>query len=341
MEKNYTFSLTSSPAGIKKGSKKLTRYTKELIKVGKYVKDSVGLAFEVTQDTLVHWRDTFKCWIENGLKVPIPLGHAAADDPEKNQGWVREMFIEGDALMGVLELTDPKLALTTDVSIYVPCDFVDGHGNEYVQPITHVALCTNPVIPGLKGFEKLSLSLGDKPMDKQKLAKMLAPLAGLENEFLGKLYLALASDDVGTKGITALMPGLADDADDAAIEAWIAKTKAAAAFSRTDPTSDVLVKLVAENRTIKIDGLVKAGLITPATKKAIEGQYTESKTLALTLATGANDGFDFLMQILTENKTVALGEKSAQQLLELANQRAQGEQNPIARDVDKRVEAAK
>lgn len=335
MEKNYTFSLTNSPAGIKKGSKKLTRYTKELIKVGKYVKDSVGLAFEVTQDTLVHWRDTFKCWIENGLKVPIPLGHAAADDPEKNQGWVREMFIEGDALMGVLELADPKLALTTDVSIYVPCEFVDGHGNEYVQPITHVALCTNPVIPGLKDFEKLSLSLGDKQMDKKmdkkKLAKMLAPLAGLKNEFLGKLYLALASEE---------MPGLADDADDAAIEAWIAKTKAVT-FSRTDPASDVLVRLVAENRTIKIDGLVKAGLITPAGKKAIEGQYTESKTLALTLATGANDGFDFLMQILAENKTVALGEKSAQQLLELSNRRAQGEQNPISRDIEKRRAAAK
>lgn len=309
--KNFILQLQVKPAvKIASSSKGLTRYTKELIKVGKYVKDSVGLAFEVTHDTLVHWQNTFEKWIANGNKVPIPLGHDSADEPEKNAGWVQDMYIVGDALIGVLELADPKLALTTDVSIYVPPEFVDGHGRKYIQPITHVALCTNPVIPGLKDFQELSLSLGDNEVDKKMLAKML---------------------------------GLAEDADESAIKAAITKATAKEVVpdkvlsqTKVDPTNNVLVNLVAENRIIKIASLVKAGLVIPAVKTAIEDQYTKKDTLALSLSGGWDDGFDFLLKILAENATVALGEKSGQQLIELANTRAKGPENVIASDITRR-----
>ncbi len=310
--KNYVLHLQTAPAVLefdKTTTPHMHRFRKELIRVGQYVKESAGLAFEVTRKTLEHWVATFERWSINGNKVPIPLGHDAADNPEKNQGWVKNLLVVGDSLFAIMELIDPAMALTTDVSIYVPAKFVDGKGRTYVQPIAHVALCTNPVVPGLKGFEQLSLSneSGELKMDKKKIAKLL---------------------------------GLAEDADEAAIMAAITKTKAAPAKALSQAselsTKDPIVNLVRENRAIKVAGLVKAGLITPAAKTAIEEQYTQPESLALTLSGGWDDGFDFLLRIIAENKTVPLGENSNGQLLELTNTRAVGEVNPIAADVEKR-----
>ncbi len=306
---NIVLQLQTAPATESATESGMTTYRKELIRVGQYVKDSIGLAFEVTRETLKHWVDTFDRWTANGNKVPIPLGHGAADKPEANQGWVKQMVVDGDSLFGTMELKDRQLALTTDVSIFVPGEHVDGRGNKYTQPIAHVALCTDPVIPGLKGFEQLSLSLGDSQVDKKKVAKLL---------------------------------GLAEDTDEAGILAAIVKAtkkapdKSLALTTTSTPASGALVKLVVDNRNIKVGALVKAGVITPAIETAIKEQYTKAEPLALSLSGGWDDGFDFLVRILTENKTVPLGEKSAAQLLELANTRAQGEQNPIAADVNRR-----
>lgn len=307
---NVMLRLATEPASIMMQTAGLTRYTKELIKIGSYVKDSAALAFEVTHDTLVHWRDTFHRWIANGLKVGIPLGHDAADKPEKNQGWVLDMYVEGDALVGVLELKDPELALTTDVSIFVPGQHTDGRGNKYVQPIQHVALCTNPVIPGLKGFEQLSLSEGVSSM---KLNETLCKMLDLKD----------ADDDAIVAAVKAksATPG---------------KKDADKVLSQELTALSPLVKLVQDNRGIKISALVGAGLISPAVKTAIEEQYIKPESLALSMSSGHDDGFDFLVKIIAENKTVPLGEKTAAQLLELANTRAAGEANPIEKDVTRR-----
>ncbi len=87
---------------------------------------------------------------------------------------------------------------------------------------------------------------------------------------------------------------------------------------------DKMIEAIAENRRLKISGLVEAGLITPAIKTVIEEQYMKPKMLASSLPDGRDDNFDFLMKILTENKPVKLGEQTGVQLLELPNIRAQG-----------------
>ena len=314
---NMTLQLATAPA-VKEFDKTTTphmyRYRKELIKVGNYVKDSADLAFSVTRKTLEHWRDTFQQWRLNGNKVPIPLGHAAADSPEKNVGWVVGMQLDGDSLYGIMELIDPTLALTTDVSIFVPAQQVDGRGQRFVQPIVHVALCTNPVIPGLKGFEQLSLSLSQGDM-KMTLKETLCKSLGVKAD-------------------------LSDDAIMLALEAVKQKTPVKEKKLSQGGVSDPLVKLVAENRGIKVSALVTAGLLTPAAKTAIEEQYMKPEALTLSLSGGWDDGFDFLVKVLSENKPVGLGEKTGAQLLELANTRARDETNPVTADVDRRREAA-
>lgn len=287
----------------------LQRYRKELVKVGRYFKSATEQAFEVTRDTLDHWVTTFNRWIDNGNKVPIPLSHEKASNPADNQGWVHKLWREDDTLVGLMELKDENLALTTDVSICVQGEVIDGKGQKYLQPITHVALCTDPVIPGLEKFEKLSLSMGDNEMDKKKLAKLL---------------------------------GIVEDASDELIVSTIEGLKVVPAIKLSQTTVDpVLVRVVAESRANKLNALVSVGLLTPAMKDVIEAKYVKEDALTLSLSKGGEDGFDLLLKVLTENKLTdgLLSESTGVQVLELANR--MNKPSGMAEITNKKREAAK
>ncbi len=293
---NMVLQLETAPAMELAGDDGLKRFSKELIRVGKYVKASAGQTFEVTSAVLDHWVQTFSQWIAGGNKVSIPLGHETVNNPDKNQGWVTGLKRVGDSLFGIMELLNPDLALVTDVSIGVPAEFTDGKGTRYVRPITHVALTTKPVVPGLGAFEAMSLSLGDSKMDVQQLASLL----GMTGDVSEELVLA---------EVTKLKP------------------------KSVDP---LVVTLTAESRQAKLDALVTAGTITPAVKDIIASQYIDEDALTLSLANTGDDGFETLFKVLALNKPVALGENTAAQLLELSNTRAANNVNPVAADVDKR-----
>ncbi len=303
--------LKTAPAselGLSQGG--LTQFKKELIRVGDYIKDSTQQRFSVVKDTLNHWVRTFDLWLANGNKVSIPIGHEKAGDADRNQGWVTALSVEGDSLYGIMELKDPALALTSDVSIYVPVEVVDGQGIMYKAPITHIALCTDPVIPGLESFEKLELSYGDSNMD-----------------FMKKIYKALslsgdkANEDGAVDAIAALIPKPEDG-----------------------PAKDLgpLASLMSDNRDLKLSGLLSAGLITPELKDVIEAKYVKPEACALELSQKNktnSDAFDFLFDVLSKNKPVELGEQTGVQSLELANTQT-GKASPVETDVKKRRVAA-
>ncbi len=286
----------------------LNKFRKELIKVGNYNHPSTNQKFSITSKTLTHWVNEFNRWVANGNKVPVPPGHDNANDPEKNQGWVTSMFVEEDSLYGILELLNPDLALTTDVSISVPAEFTDSKGIKYILPITHVALTTFPVVTGLKDFVRLSLSKGGKNMD---FLKKLAESLGLKDKDVTEDAVILALENV----------------------------KKVKPKDDSTGTIDPVVKLVGENRDLKLSNLVKAGLITPAIKDTISAKYVDTKVLALSMATKQDDGFDLLYEVLKENRVVALEERSGVQSLELANQSTE-QPNAMAKEISKRREAA-
>lgn len=317
-EENLVLQLQTFPA-MEFSEKGLTRYRKELIKVGKFIKETTGQAFEVTGELLDHWVNTFKRWVDNGNKVPIPLSHSTADESETNQGWATDIFREDDSLFGILELLNPDLALTTDVSIYVPSEVIDGRGRKYSLPISHISLCTDPVIPGLEKFMKLSLSKGVSDM-----------------EFLKRLVEKLGLSLEGEPTEEAIMLAL-----DAKLKTDVAKVQASQSQkSQSNAVDPLVVNLMRENRVGKLNTLLGAGLITPAVKGIIEKRYVEKEALTLSLSSGADDGFDTLFEILTKNKTTQLGEKSGPQLLEMANVRAKATVSPIRADVQRRRVAA-
>jgi len=259
MNETMILQLVTFPAcsvGLSTGG--LTQYRKELIKVGKYIHPATKVEFEVTLSTLAHWVDVFTRWTTAGNHVPIPLGHARAGNPEDNVGWVTGMSVEGNSLIGIMELNDPKLSLTTDVSICVESKVTDGKGVEYSNIITHVSLCTDPVIAGLGKFTKLSLSIGET--DMEFLKKLAVKLGIKDDEVTEELVLSTLADP---------KPGLSQ-------------------------VVDPVVKLVSENRALKLSNLVKAGLITPAIKDVISAKYVDVTVLALSMANKQEDGFDTL-----------------------------------------------
>jgi len=308
MKDNRILQLQTFPAAaVGFGQSGLQQFRKELIKVGRYVKDSH--AFNVTLDTLNYWVKTFDRWIANGNKVPIPPGHDKANDPTENQGWVTSMFVENNSLFGIMELKDPALAKVTDVSISVPLSITDGNGEKYVNLIDHVALCVDPVITGLEDFTILSLSIGEQKM-----------------EFLKKLAAKLSLTGEPTEeGILAKLGDVVKPDDKA---------------SETTENVPALVKLLSENRAIKLSALVKAGKITPAMKEVIEKKYVDAESIKLELSSTKDmEAFDLLFEILSQNKPVDLSEQSGVQALELANV-STSKPNPIQADVTRRRAAA-
>lgn len=312
VESSMILQLQTFPAtNIGLSNSGLTQFRKEVIKVGKYIHPATKKAFEVTVDLLNHWVATFNRWVGAGNQVPIPLGHSKVANPESNAGWVTGLAVEDGSLFGIMELSDPKLSLTTDVSLCVDAEVTDGKGNKYTNIITHIALCTDPVIAGLGKFTKLSLSK-EGETNMEFLKKIAEALGIKEKEPTEELVLSALSEKVKPP-----------------------QKKEELSQTVTDP----VVKLVSENRALKLSNLVKAGLITPAIKDTITATYVETKALALSMESKVDDGFDLLYEVLSKNTPVALSEVSGVQSIELANQSVE-QPNAMQKEVSKRRVAA-
>lgn len=153
------------PAGpqTQAGGRLEQRFRKRLIGIGHFVKPADNIEFDVTRRTLEHFAEQFRRMKANGVQVPVPDGHKNAGSADHNRGYVEDMFIEGDSLVGVLRMIGPDAiaaAQRCDVSIFAPPVLIDGRGNRYERPIEHVALCTDPVVPGLGEFIPLAASKG-------------------------------------------------------------------------------------------------------------------------------------------------------------------------------------
>lgn len=284
----------------------LVGFRKEVLKVGHYVKESTNQVFDITSKILDDLVATFDKWIAGGNKVPVPLGHERAHLPEFNRGWVRSLVREGNSLYSILELSDPDLALTTDVSVCIEDKVTDGNGINYENVLTHIALTCEPVVGKLNNFMKLSL-VGETDM-----------------EFLKKIGKALGLKGEPTEESVML-----------AIETKKPDEKKVELSQVVDP----VVKLVSENRALKLSNLVKAGLITPAINDRIAAKYVDVTVLALSMAEKAEDGFDTLYNVLVDNHPVKLDEVTGVQSLELANLSV-AQPNAMQVEVAKRRKAA-
>lgn len=143
-------------------------YHKELVHIGTFT-PSEDQVVTITDLDLQHWVDTFREYQENGLDVPIYVGHVELDDPsapEKRRGHLEDVWIQSNkqgvmALFGRIKFDSTAAAelRSSQVSINSVPYFVDGKGRAYDRPLTHIAITDIPVVPGLEPFVALSLSL--------------------------------------------------------------------------------------------------------------------------------------------------------------------------------------
>lgn len=303
---------------------KIQRFSKDLIRAGDWVKASTDQRFKIDAEWMAGRVAEFGRMKAAGVRVPVPVGHT--NDPEANRGYLEELWVDGDTLMGAIDLIGDKaiaLASTCEVSIYVPEKITDGKGNEYVQPIEHVALVTDPVISGQKKFIPIAasrggptvkvpvcrLSKGDSTMKWQDLCAAL----GLSTEGL--------DDTSGPAAVLKKLEELTSQNKNLSKEAADAKTALAASRNKPEP-DPVVLRLARENREMKLDRLVEAGKITPAVRAKLAGCFIGENDANLKLSLDADgDGrFCAMVEALGENDPVKLKEQTASQSFALNRQ---------------------
>lgn len=320
------FSATSSVVDVDGVPRR--KFRKDLIRVGTYVKDSEDLEFQVTRDTLDHWVQRFVEMKANGVRVPIPNTHGSAGDADENRGYVDDLFIEGDTLVMACEMIGEagiEAAAKSDVSIYSPEEIVDGKGVKYERPIEHVALCTDPVVPGLGEFIPLAASMKaeENKMNLEKIKSAFSIEEKVTTDNVEELVLSKHT------ALTVELKKLSDE---------FVAFKASATKNVTKP-DEALVSLSADNRRMKLEGLVEAAKITPAVRDKLTKIFVDTEPLTLALSNGTASQFDAIFDALKENDPVKLHELTGKQV-ELSSS-VSDKKNPLMADVERRLEEAK
>jgi hypothetical protein len=329
------------------GGQPVKRFRKELIRVGTYC-TSDGLEFTVDESSIDNWSAQFSRMCSNGVKVPVPTSHT--NDSTANRGWMVDIFREGQSLIGVVDLVGEDaiaMAGRTDVSIFSPAHHTDGKGNTYDWPITHVALCTDPVIPGLDGFVPLAASLGKTPDNVPVF------IANKENPVafkFEKIQKALGIEEKLTEAnadtaIVASFSGVTDKVATLIGEVKVLKGDLAKAKNpapvEPKPVDPELLRLSRENHGMRLDGLVATGRITPAVREKLKGVFigVDGAVLSLSLSSGTSEQFGLVLDALADNDPVTLGEQTKAQTLALSH-KTEDQTSPLVVDAERRAKAA-
>lgn len=313
-KKNTILALSCGPTEPVVLSGDGLRLMKELVRVGRYTPDGKRVV-EITPRWLDHWEKTFLAFTKAGNKVPLPLTHDGAKDPDKNRGWVREVFRRGDSLFGIVELHGPdadRLAKTTDVSIYSPPQYRDGAGNEFKYPITHVALCTDPMVGNLDGFRVIAASLSSKENDVPTTFASIAKELGLADDADAAAIIAAIKKLKGgdkSKEVKAQLDAVSKERDDL-------KLSLAAATKREDPAPQ-LVKLSKRVVEQDIDKLVADNRVSKATADELKAALASDDAVKFSLVTG-DERVEKIIAALAKNKVIENGERTGTQTIEMS-----------------------
>jgi hypothetical protein len=288
MALNWTKALFLSSNPIDSAGSGLV-FEKELIYVGHFTKGDQE--WDVTEESIDHWILEFSKMSAHGFKIVLPVEHTF--DPEKNRGYVTALSKKPNsrgvmALFGRTEFRDleaAKLALSTDVSIYSPPTYLMGNGYNAIRPITHVALTTYPVVPGLSPFETLAASFAQGSlMVLIELAKKLGLEVpeGADDAAVSEMILKAFTD-----AKKAATPAPATDPAVAASLSELLSLLKKDTKPASDPNEAIMLSMITDNRNLKIDSLVSTFKLSPAEATAWKKAYTPT---AMALST--TDGFE-------------------------------------------------
>lgn len=327
------------------------RYVKELARVGEFRRRSDGNTYQLDGALLSQMADSTRKWLANGNTTSLPAGHDTTGNPDRNRGQVTDVFVEGDALYGVIEAIGEdgiKAASRSHVSIFSEGPAVkDSQGREYPWAIQHVALTTDPVINQQQPFIPIAASNGtieadilqpateQKHMDLKQLQKRL----GLDNELTEEN----AIEEIGKAFDTA--KGEVPEATKTEL------SNVKSQLQEAQKGGDKTIQLSNNERAMgkrmvqqEAQRLVEQGKLTPAQRDKLVPELTATdEQIAF-----ANDGSDCpalkLLKTFEDNSAIKLGEQTGHQVVELAHKPAGGggedKNAPSKEEIDARAKRA-
>lgn len=335
-------------------------YVKDLISVGTWRDPARGDTFDVTEADLDHWAREFARMKANGVKVPVPDGHTF--DSASNRGYVEDVYRDGKTLFGKIDLIGEDaiaMASRTEVSIYSPASVIDGKGNKYDHPISHVALTPVPVISGQGSFVPIKLS---RDATERVPAYRLAQEYPTMNPELLAVAKALGCDTSSAKSDKELHDlilskhgaakqdaekavAMSRERDDAVRNLSLARTEIDALKQGSKgETNPRILKLSRESRTAQLDSL------NPHDLTALKPVIDEAKAifvpasddaLALSLTPAADAMFDGFVRSLKKLDLKALGEQTRAAVALSRNAPSDGNGAPDPDRVRKNVDQMK
>lgn len=324
--------MSELPIRYNEAGQPTLRVTKDLLAVGTYVPPNKAWTLQVDPDRLHKLARRFSSMQAAGVRVPlISVDAKGAHNwkPENGRGYLTGVAVQGDRLIGDIELIGDdaiKLAGRTEVSVGIHPDFRDGSGNSHGEAIDHVAICLNPVVPNQQSW-RIAASRGGQADDRDELCMSMPAASSSENHPmpLSADALKALSDKLG-QPVTAdnIVELFLKQLSDGEEHDKAAKTEMSRVTAERDalklsldkaPKPIELSRDVADALTdavsLRLDGLVAGGKITPAVKAKLASPLAQP----VLLSRGAADksAATLILEALAENDVVKLGEQTGGQ----------------------------
>lgn len=186
------------------------RFEKDILRVGNWTHPLTGQPVQITQERIERLAADTELYREtcDRKAIPFPDGHTF--DAKKNLGYWTGFRVDGDRLIGTVEVTDEEAARKIEqgsirsVSARIDPDVRDTRGRVFAEAFTHVCATPIPVLDGQQDFVKLSREAD--PVDLLIPANNPGTSPGGDKRKEIPMFKALA-----------LALGLAEDADEAKI----------------------------------------------------------------------------------------------------------------------------
>lgn len=311
---------------IDANGKPVREYTKDILRVGAVVRNTIGQRVTFTEELVNSILDTFQKMSAKGIRVPIQAGHNF--DPELTRGYVLSLWRDGEFLRSRVEMIgEDGIALTStqDVSVYVD-EKHERDGTVFPNALLHVACTPVPQVTGLGKFAPIAASLSDRVFSTAKDGptmdwKKIAALVGIDP--------TKYTDETGPAAVETAVSTLATEKRAIAASLEASKSEvgnlqlSVGRLSGNAPTVDQgVLNDLAEVTDSRLSGLVEGGHITPAQKDKFSrlfcGEKDKRPALCLSTSHATHAGLAgaiaaSVIGILAEGKGKKLGEKTPAQ----------------------------
>lgn len=324
---------------------KIQRFKKDILRVGEYIHPLFGWKLDVTEERLYHFAAAFKEMQANGVDVEVPLDHQMS--AEDNLGYVIDMFVEGEVLFGIHEIRGEEAIDTVqrnkNVSVAIDREYTDGKGNAYGEAIIHSSVVQQPVVPEQDDFVLIAAS--------QNAAQRKLPIFTLRKEQTMSMFtleelktLLGAGDDLTEDNALNRIKEALETRDTKIEELGKEKVEIQSKLDATKKATSQQLSIdpnLAEQMGATADAqlnlLVSSGKITPAVKDklsaAMVGKTGHRNLIALSLREDNTPSvFSAVVEALTENDHVELGEQTKLQALSIGLEGSSEEDGKVKPD---------